>query len=290
MVKTESPTESQKEKICPICQNRFILTYRSQKLCSKSCYNNQQKINQRNSYLKNKDKIIEDRKQNPEKWKLIWKKEREKSRDQRLSYGRKYKLENKEKIKIKRKEKRLQNPEKTREDDKKNYNQRKERGYHNDYFSKNKTKIYKTRQDWVDKNRDKLNKWYRDTRPEYIKNRLKTDPVFKILNNVRTRLKKYLQINNLSKFNKTMELVGCTPQELKLHIEKHFLPGMSWDNYNYKTWHIDHIKPLRLATTMEDVIRLKLMHYTNFQPKWAADNRKKSDYVDGVRARDIKPK
>jgi hypothetical protein len=207
-----------------------------------------------------------------------------------LSYGRKYKLENKEKIKIKRKEKRLQNPEKTREDDKKNYNQRKERGYHNDYFSKNKTKIYKTRQDWVDKNRDKLNKWYIDTRPEYIKNRLKTDPVFKILNNVRTRLKKYLQINNLSKFNKTMELVGCTPQELKLHIEKHFLPGMSWDNYNYKTWHIDHIKPLRLATTMEDVIRLKLMHYTNFQPKWAADNRKKSDYVDGVRARDIKPK
>ena len=290
MVKTEPRNKSQKEKICSICQNRFILTYRSQKLCSKSCYNEQQKINHRNSYLKNKYKIIEDRKQNPEKWKAIWKKEREKNRDQRLSYSRKYNLENKEKIKIQRKEKRLQNPEKTREVDKKNYNQRKQRGYHGDYFRKNKTKIYKTKQDWYKKNREKLNKWYRDTRPEYIKNRLKTDPVFKILNNVRTRLKKYLQINNLSKLNKTMELVGCTPQELKLHIEKQFLSGMSWDNYNFETWHIDHIKPLRLATTMEDVIRLKLMHYTNFQPKWAADNRKKSDYVDGVRARDIKPK
>jgi hypothetical protein len=266
-----------KEKICPICQNKFIQTYRSQKLCSKSCYNNQQKINHRKYYLKNKDKIIEDRKQNPEKWKEIWKKEREKSRNQRLSYSRKYNLENKEKIKIERKEKRLQNLEKAREVDKKNYDQRKEKGYFNDYYRKNKTKIDKYRQDWYNKNKEKINKWFRDTRPEYIKNRLKTDPVFKILNNVRTRLKKYLQINNLSKFNKTMELVGCTPQELKLHIEKQFLPGMSWDNYNYKTWHIDHIRPISLAKTMDDIVSLKLMHYTNFQPLWANENLKKSN-------------
>jgi hypothetical protein len=75
----------------------------------------------------------------------------------------------------------------------------------------------------------------------------------------------------------TKELLGCSLDELKIHIEKQFSPGMSWDNYNNKTWHIDHIRPISLAKTMKDVISLKLMHYTNFQPLWAKDNILKSN-------------
>lgn len=266
------------EKICIVCENKFIKTHRAQKFCSRSCYDIKQKKNYKEFYLKNKNKIIQDRKQNPEKWREIWKKQREKNRDQRLVYSKKYNLENKTKIKIKRKEKRLQNIESAREEDKKGYNKRKE--YFKDYFSKNKNKIYKYKKSWTDKNRDKLNKWFRETRPKYIKNRLATDPVFKILNNTRTRLKRFLKIHNLSQSNKTMKLVECTPQELKLHIEKQFLPGMSWDNYDYKTWHIDHIRPLSLAKNMDDIIRLKLMHYTNLQPMWAKDNLIKSNKYD----------
>ena len=42
---------------------------------------------------------------------------------------------------------------------------------------------------------------------------------------------------------------------------------------NYGSWHLDHIKPLALAESEEDVILLN--HYTNFQPLWAIDNFKK---------------
>ena len=46
---------------------------------------------------------------------------------------------------------------------------------------------------------------------------------------------------------------------------------MNWENTG--KWHLYHTKPLKLAETEEDVI--KLNHYTNFQPLWAEDNLKK---------------
>lgn len=97
------------------------------------------------------------------------------------------------------------------------------------------------------------------------------------MGNIRTRFYLFLNSKKIHKRNKTFDLVGCTPKELKEYIEKKFLPGMSWDNYQLNTWNIDHIKPLSLAKNIDDIIRLKLMHYTNLQPLWALDNLKKSN-------------
>ena len=55
---------------------------------------------------------------------------------------------------------------------------------------------------------------------------------------------------------------------------------MTWENYGLKTWHIDHIKPLSLAKSMQDVIDQKLMHYTNLQPLWAKENISKSNKLN----------
>jgi len=99
--------------------------------------------------------------------------------------------------------------------------------------------------------------------------------VFKLINNVRVRLIKYLKKLNITKKNKTFEIVGCTPQELKEHLEKQFVNGMSWENRS--EWHIDHIIPLSSAKTEEEIY--KLSHYTNLQPLWAIDNIKKSNNI-----------
>jgi len=121
----------------------------------------------------------------------------------------------------------------------------------------------------------------KETTRAYYRNRRKNDPQFKLINNLRTRLAHLISRNpKIIKNEKTRELIGCSVEELKLYIEKKFLVGMSWDNYNYETWHIDHIKPLSLAKNMDDIIRLKLMHYTNLQPLWAKDNIKKSNKYD----------
>jgi hypothetical protein len=47
---------------------------------------------------------------------------------------------------------------------------------------------------------------------------------------------------------------------------------MNWNNRS--EWHLDHIKPIALAKSEEEII--KLNHYTNFQPLWVYDNILKS--------------
>jgi hypothetical protein len=43
---------------------------------------------------------------------------------------------------------------------------------------------------------------------------------------------------------RSFDLVGYTVDELMAHIEAQFEPWMTWENYGYLTWHIDHIRPL----------------------------------------------
>jgi hypothetical protein len=71
----------------------------------------------------------------------------------------------------------------------------------------------------------------------------------------------------------TKDMIGCSPQELREHIESKFIDGMSWENYGTFGWHLDHITPLASAKDKEEII--KLNHYTNLQPLWAIDNLKK---------------
>jgi len=77
--------------------------------------------------------------------------------------------------------------------------------------------------------------------------------------------------------NKIPNILGCTYQEFKEHIEKQFLPWMSWDNYGLYNgdlncgWDFDHIIPKSSAKTNEDIINLN--HYTNFQPLCSYVNR-----------------
>jgi hypothetical protein len=92
---------------------------------------------------------------------------------------------------------------------------------------------------------------------------------------MRSRLRSFLKTRNITKKNKTFDIVGCSPEFLKEHLESQFVEGMAWDNR--KEWHIDHIIPLSSAKTEEDIY--KLCHYTNLQPLWAEDNIKKSNKI-----------
>ena len=71
-------------------------------------------------------------------------------------------------------------------------------------------------------------------------------------------------------------MIGCSPEELKKHIESKFTYGMSWELVG-KEIHIDHIIPLSSANTIEQVE--SLCHYSNLQPLWAKDNLKKKNKI-----------
>ena len=141
------------------------------------------------------------------------------------------------------------------------------------YYSKKKDEIIK----YQKKRREKgiAQEWERKNKPAYIKKRRETNLLFKIMSNLRGRTKIYMRSENIKKNNPMRELLGCTPKELKSYIELKWKPGMNWENYSLRGWHIDHIIPLSNAKNEEDL--KKLCHYKNLQPLWAKENIQKSN-------------
>jgi hypothetical protein len=148
------------------------------------------------------------------------------------------------------------------------------------YRDRNSVQVRKKRMERYYKNKDSEAKYMSEYRTKNRKEltqkdiqRRKTDPIHKLKHTMNSRLRMFLKSKNLSKKNKTFSVIGCTPQELKEHLENKFILGMSWENQGQ--WHIDHIIPLSSAKTEDEIY--KLCHYTNLQPLWAEDNLKKSN-------------
>lgn len=83
------------------------------------------------------------------------------------------------------------------------------------------------------------------------------------------------------KQGKTCYLLGCTPDQLRAHLESLWQPGMSWSNYGGTGygegfWQIDHIRPCASFDLTDPEQQKQCFHYTNLQPLWALDNHAKS--------------
>jgi hypothetical protein len=113
---------------------------------------------------------------------------------------------------------------------------------------------------------------------EYLKQKRQNDPTFKLKTNLSNRIREVFNKTKSNKNNSTLEILGCTLDEFKQHIESQFEPWMTWDNYGCKspsgpdtTWDLDHIIPVSSAVNEDDIKRLN--HYTNFQPLCSFQNR-----------------
>jgi hypothetical protein len=170
-----------------------------------------------------------------------------------------YRLNNKEKIKEYNKEYKLNNKERFKE-----YNKE----YHKKY-NKQYSKQYRLN------NKERVKKYNKEYQKEYRKQRRIIEPLFKLRCNICSNIRMAIKRQGYTKNTKTFQLLGCTYEEFKEHIEKKFTKGMNWENQG--KWHLDHIYPISLAKDEEEIIRLN--HYTNFQPLWALDNLKKGNKI-----------
>lgn len=178
-----------------------------------------------------------------------------------------YYKNNKNKIIQKTKEYRENNIEKEKERNKKYYNENLDK-------IKNESKKYR-----------ELNK---DNKKEYDKKyreyRMVNDLIYLLKHKISKSIRNSLLKNNYTKKSRSHEILGCSFEELKEHLESKFETWMTWDNrglYNGELnhgWDIDHIIPLSSAITEDDVYRLN--HYTNLQPLCSYTNRyiKKDNY------------
>jgi hypothetical protein len=112
---------------------------------------------------------------------------------------------------------------------------------------------------------------------KYQKERMKRDIKFKILHNLRKRI--LLVLHGKTKAENSMNLLGCSAEYLKKHLEEQFKDDMSWENYGIKGWHIDHIKPCASFDFSIIEEQKECFHYTNLQPLWWHENLAKSDKI-----------
>jgi len=115
----------------------------------------------------------------------------------------------------------------------------------------------------------------------YFTRRAAVDPAWKLQVRLRTRVCRIARLQRLNV--KPMDVIGCSAEELRAHLESQFLPGMSWANYGRgkQSWCIDHIRPCASFNLSEEAQAKAAFHYTNLRPLWRSDNASKSSHWNG---------
>ena len=177
-----------------------------------------------------------------------------------------------------------------------------------DYVKNNKEKVAESQKKYKLKNKERLKEyskkhnedfklkngvsrhtlWDRENkarRKELLQHRLKTDPVFALKYRLRSSLNSIFRYNGYTKKHKSHDILGCSYEEFKSHLESLWEPWMNWENrglYNGELnygWDIDHIIPVSTAKSEDELINLN--HYTNLQPLCSKVNRDiKKNIVD----------
>jgi hypothetical protein len=187
-----------------------------------------------------------------------------------------YQRANKEKINSQHKEYRRKNREKV-------LLKRRE------HSAKNAAHISARAKDYYERNKEHLRTYSK----VYRKNRLKTNHIYRLRENISSAIRKGLQYVGASKAGDSCyKYLSYSSKELKKHLEKQFEPWMNWDNHGvYRietwndddsstwTWQIDHIVPHSnfTYTSMEDQAFKDCWALSNLRPLSAKENLSKGN-------------
>lgn len=158
-----------------------------------------------------------------------------------------------------------------------------------EHYQKNKEERRISTLNWSRKNKEKrasYHKKWRERNPEKVRSSYNNWERDQLINNPTYSLKKRLRgslnfhVSRLgkSKSRKTEELIGCSFEELYVHLVLTFLANYGRRILPEDNIHIDHIIPLASASTEEEIY--KLNHYSNLQFLLAEDNIRKGAKTD----------
>lgn len=121
----------------------------------------------------------------------------------------------------------------------------------------------------------KNNRWkYRARVNKYLLKKYYENIEYRLIHSMRNRVR--LALCNNQKFGKTLDLLGCSVEELKIHLSSKFTKRMDWKNYGSR-WEIDHVIPCAAFDLSSPEQQKKCFHFTNLQPLEGIDNRRKGD-------------
>ena len=217
------------------------------------------------------------------------KKYREANKEKVKESKKKWNNDNKETISQNKKIYYKENKETIVKKSRKWYNDNKEKVVQNKkrYFKENKEIINIKKRKWYNDNKEKAKEYARKYQKnnrvkisEKVNNKLKNDKLFSLSHNTRNLIKESIKNKGYTKKSRSFEILGCSFEDFKTHLENQFESWMNWENKgnpkdgkfeSNKTWDIDHIIPLSSATSEEEII--KLNHYTNLRPLCSYYNR-----------------
>lgn len=143
-------------------------------------------------------------------------------------------------------------------------NREKRKAAWREYYAKNKDVI-------LAKHRERSKT---DKGREYARNKVsrrhREDIQFRLKSNCKTRIRTALKLGGVRP--KTEAATGCSMADLRAHIESLFKPGMTWENYGPKGWHIDHIKPCASFDLTDPTQLQECFNFKNLQPLWWWEN------------------
>ena len=117
---------------------------------------------------------------------------------------------------------------------------------------------------------------------EYFAQRVKTDINFLLINNLRTLTKSAIKRGGTKTDTKTIELIGCSLEQCRNHIESQFDEKMEWDNWDRQGWHLDHIRPCSSFYMSEEKQQYVCFNWRNLRPLFWEKNISKKDKYDAI--------
>lgn len=136
------------------------------------------------------------------------------------------------------------------------------------YRTDNAEKVLATIYAWQERHPERVLAKARRSNTKRMKN-----PIHKLHIYIGNYLRSWLKAGR--KNARTFEMLGYTACDLKAHIERQFVRGMSWENYG--EWHIDHILPLVGFSSdgITDADIKVAWGLPNLRPLWAKENWRK---------------
>ena len=147
--------------------------------------------------------------------------------------------------------------------------------YHSQSLEEKKERNKKQR---LARDPEKVRKYAR----EYQAERSKIDINFLIIKKLRTSTKKAIKRHGSETDSQTLELIGCSLDHCRNYIEGQFNKNMTWDNWEPKGWHLDHIRPCSSFNMSEESQQYVCFNWRNLRPLWWDENINKKDKYDSV--------
>jgi hypothetical protein len=134
--------------------------------------------------------------------------------------------------------------------------------YQRDYRKRHKESLKEYSREYRNKNRIPLN-------AKRLAKK-KTNINFMLACTLRNEI--YNAVKKSKKIYKMKEVLGCSLDFLKQHIESQFTEGMTWENHGRFGWHIDQVLPCKSFDLSDSEQQKRCFNWSNLQPLWWYDN------------------